>query len=179
MLVLEPLPNSEISYKLYVTTNPYIQSLDNPNELEEIISVKKDKVTVIDSEDEPLCELAEELLNKINLKDVLLVKNIFSKKDPKRHAEEILCDNIQTQTQPMTPKRLYIYSTKRPCLSCYSRMQWETEKRSLKMYFSKDHGKFWLHAVSHVGETIRGHKIREYGVAINTLKLLATSTVTA
>ena len=179
MLVLEPLPNSEISYKLYVATNPYIQSLDNPNELKEIISVKKDKVTVIDSEDEPLCELAEELLNKINLKDILLVKNIFSKKDPKRHAEEILCDNIQTQTQPMTPKRLYIYGTKRPCLSYYSRMQWEKEKRSLKMYFSKDHGKFWLHAVSHVGETIRGRKIREYGVAINTLKLLATSTVTA
>ena len=50
MLVLEHLPNSEISHKIYVAANPYIQSLDNKNELKEIISVKKDKVTVIDSD---------------------------------------------------------------------------------------------------------------------------------
>ena len=56
-----------------------------------------------------MCELAEELLNEIKLKEILFVKNIFSKKDPKRHAEEILCDNIQNQTQPMTLKRIYIY----------------------------------------------------------------------
>ena len=180
MLVLEHLPNSEISHKIYVAANPYIQSLDNQNEMKEIISVKKDKVTVIDSGVTLLCELAEELLNEIKLKELQLVKNIFSKKDPKRHAEEVLCDNIQNQTQSITLKRIYIYiyGTKRPCLSCYSRMQMEKEKGYFKICFSKDHGKFWQHAVSHVGETISGSEIREYGVAINTLKLLATSTVT-
>ena len=77
MLVLEHLPNSEISHKIYVAANPYIQSLDNQNELKEIISVKKDKVTVIDSEVTLLCELAEELLNEIKLKELQLVKNVF------------------------------------------------------------------------------------------------------
>ena len=80
LLVLEHLPNSEISHKIYVAANPYIQSLDNQNELKEIISVKKDKVTVIDSEVTLLCELAEELLNKIKLKELQLVKYVFSKK---------------------------------------------------------------------------------------------------
>ena len=54
----------------------------------------------------------------------------------------------------------------------------EKEKGYFKVCFSKDHGKFWRYAVSHVGQTVSGSKIREYGVAINTLKLLTTSTVT-
>ena len=68
-------------------------------------------------------------------------------------------------------KRVYIYGTKRPCLSCYSRMQMENE-------FSKDHGKFWMHTVTHVGDKSNGRELRNYKVAINTLQLLATSAVT-
>ena len=173
MLVLEEtLPNSEISCKIYVATNPDIQSFDGKNELEKISFVLNGRVKIYYEEDS-LRNRLERILNSDKLTKISFVRNIFSKEEPNRHAEEILCDNInQSQKLP-----IYIYGTKRPCLSCYSRMEKEREKRGIEIHFSKDHGRFWKHTVNHVEKTIKGHTIRKYDVAINTLKLLAKSTV--
>ena len=98
MLALEEtLPNSETSCKIYVATNPDIQSFDGQNELEKIFSVVNGSVK-IDYEEASLHNRVEKILNSYKLNKISFVRNIFSKEEPNRHAEEILCDNIQTIT---------------------------------------------------------------------------------
>ena len=57
-------------------------------------------------------------------------------------------------------------------------MHMENELGQVELRFSKDYGKFWIHTVMHVGDKFKEREIRNYKVAINTLQLLATSTVT-
>ena len=174
MLALEEtLPNSETNCEIYVSTNPDIQTVDGQINWKKIFSLVNGRVK-IDYEEASLRNRLERILNSYKLNKISFVRNIFSTDEPNRHAEEILCDNINHSQKMAT----YIYGTKRSCLSCYSRMQREREKREIEIHFSKDHGRFWKHTVNHVEKTIKDHTIREYDVAINTLKLLAKSTVT-
>ena len=89
-----------------------------------------------------------------------------------KHAEEILCDKAQDiiDNDPSQNPKFYIYGKKRPCLTCYSRME------IMKIHhFNRNHGKFWLH-----GTKLRDNNnkhIRNTDVLINTLKLLSTSTI--
>ena len=128
----------------------------------------------IDYEEASLRNRLERILNSYKLNKISFVRNIFSTEERNRHAEEILWDNINHSQKMAT----YVYGTKRPCHSCYSRMQREREKREIEIHFSRNHGRFWRRTVNHVEKAIKGHTIREYDVAINTLKLLAKSTVT-
>ena len=160
MLVLHVIPPfySEHS-EIYVAANPHIPSL-----------VKKNGKLKIENN-----ELLNQNLKLIKVKNLSFESNYFQIADPNRHAEEILCDKLK---ELKTVKRAYIYGTKRPCLSCYSRMQMEDEMSQADLRFRKDHGKFWMYTVSHVGSKFNGREIRNYKVAINTLQLLATSAVT-
>ena len=89
-----------------------------------------------------------------------------------KHAEEILCDKVQEileYDRCQNPK-FYIYGKKRPCLTCYSRME------MMKIHhFNRNHGKFWLHGMK-LRDNNNKH-IRNTDVLINTLKLLSTSTI--
>ena len=145
--------------EIYVAANPHIPSL-----------VKKEGKLKIENN-----ELLNKKLKLIAAKNLTFESNYFQIADPNRHAEEILCDKLK---ELKTVKRAYIYGTKRPCLSCYSRMQMEDEMSQADLRFRKDHGKFWMYTVSHVGSKFNGREIRNYKVAINTLQLLATSAVT-
>lgn len=153
-------------------TRIFKRSMDKMN-WKKIFSLVNGRVK-IDYEEASLRNRLERILNSYKLNKNSFVRNIASTEEPNRHAEEILCDNINHSQKMAT----YIYGTKRPCLSCYSRMQKEREKREIEIHFSKDHGRFWKHTVNHVEKTIKGHTIREYDVAINTIKSLAKSTVT-
>ena len=160
MLVLHVIPPLHSVYsEVYVAANPHIPSL-----------VKKEGKLKIENN-----ELLNQNLNLVIAKNLIFESNYFQIADPNRHAEEILCDKLK---ELKTVKRAYIYGTKRPCLSCYSRMQMENEMSQVELRFSKDHGKFWMHTVTHVGDKSNGREIRNYKVAINTLQLLATSAVT-
>lgn len=60
------------------------------------------------------------------------------------HAEEILCDEAEAYLSNLSIKDpiFYISGKKRPCISCYSRME------ILKINnFNRRHGKFWSHGV--------------------------------
>ena len=160
MLVLHIIPPLYSVYtEIYVAANPYIPSL-----------VKNEAKLKIENN-----ELLSKGLKLIQANNLIFENNYFQISDPNRHAEEILCDKLK---EMKTVKRAYIYGTKRPCLSCYSRMQMENEMSQVELRFRKDHGKFWMYTVKHVGSNINGREIRNYKVAINTLQLLATSSVT-
>ena len=160
MLVLHVIPPLYSVYtEIYVAANPYIPSL-----------VKNEAKLKIENN-----ELLSKGLKLIQANNLIFENNYFQISDPNRHAEEILCDKLK---EMKTVKRAYIYGTKRPCLSCYSRMQMENEMSQVELRFRKDHGKFWMYTVKHVGSNINGREIRNYKVAINTLQLLATSSVT-
>ena len=160
MLVLHVIPPLYSVYtEIYVAANPYIPSL-----------VKNEAKLKIENN-----ELLSKGLKLIQANNLIFESNYFQISDPNRHAEEILCDKLK---EMKTVKRAYIYGTKRPCLSCYSRMQMENEMSQVELRFRKDHGKFWMYTVKHVGSNINGREIRNYKVAINTLQLLATSSVT-
>ena len=160
MLVLHVIPPLYSVYtEIYVAANPYIPSL-----------VKNEAKLKIENN-----ELLSKGLKLIQANNLIFESNYFQISDPNRHAEEILCDKLK---EMKTVKRAYIYGTKRPCLSCYSRMQMENEISQVELRFRKDHGKFWMYTVKHVGSNINGREIRNYKVAINTLQLLATSSVT-
>ena len=89
-----------------------------------------------------------------------------------KHAEETSCDKAQEiiDNDPSQNPKFYIYGEKRPCLTCYSRMD------IMKIHhFNRNHDKFWLH-----GTKLRDNNnkhIRNIDVLINTLKLLSTSTI--
>ena len=88
-----------------------------------------------------------------------------------KHAEEILCDKAQEilENNNQNPK-FYIYGKRRPCLTCYSRME------IMKIHhFNRNHGKFWPHDMK-VRDSKNKH-IRNTDVLINTLKLLSISTI--
>ena len=160
MLVLHVIPPLYSVYsEIYVAANPHIPSL-----------VKNEAKLKIENN-----ELLSKGLKLITAKNLIFESNYFQIRDPNRHAEEILCDKLK---ELKTVKRAYIYGTKRPCLSCYSRMQMENEMSQVELRFRKDHGKFWMYTVTQVGSKFNGREIRNYKVAINTLLLLATSTVT-
>ena len=160
MLVLHVIPPLySVDTEIYVAANPYIPSL-----------VKNEAKLKIENN-----ELLSQGLKLIQANNLIFESNYFQISDPNRHAEEILCDKLK---EMKTVKRAYIYGTKRPCLSCYSRMQMENEMSQVELRFRKDHGKFWMYTVKHVGSNINGREIRNYKVAINTLQLLATSSVT-
>ena len=159
MLVLHVIPQVFLVYpEIYVAANPHIPRL-----------VKNEAKLKIENNE------LNKSLQLIKAKNLIFESNYFQIPDPKRHAEEILCDKLK---ELKTVKRAYIYGTKRPCLSCYSRMQMENEMSNVELRFSKNHGKFWMYTVTHVGSKFNGREIRNYKVAINTLQLLATSTVT-
>ena len=89
-----------------------------------------------------------------------------------KHAEEILCDKAQEilENNHYQNPKFYIYGKKRPCLTCYSRME------MMKIHhFNRNHGKFWLHGMK-LRDNNNKH-IRNTDVLINTLKLLSTSTI--
>ena len=156
MLVVHKISDDTIKSQIYVAANPHLQPFVNGDKF------KTEDVKPI-----------EESLKSINTNTSLIFAiNSFPKQDVYRHAEEILCDKLK---ELKTPKKAYIYGTKPPCLSCYSRMQMEAEKSDIKLHFSNRYGKFWLHTIKHVGEKHKGKDIRIYRVAINTLKLLATA----
>ena len=160
MLVLHVIPPLYSVYtEIYVAANPYIPSL-----------VKNEAKLKIENN-----ELLSKGLKLIQANNLIFENNYFQISDPNRHAEEILCDKLK---EMKTVKRAYIYGTKRPCLSCYSRMQMENEMSQVELRFRKDHGKFWMYTVTHVGSKFNGREIRNYKVAINSLQLLATSSVT-
>ena len=160
MLVLHVIPPFYSVYsEIYVAANPHIPSL-----------VKNEAKLKIEND-----ELLSKSFKLIKAKNLIFESNYFQLRDPNRHAEEILCDKLK---ELKTVKRAYIYGTKRPCLSCYSRMQMENELSQAELRFSKDHGKFWMHTVTHVGDKSNGRELRNYKVAINSLQLLATSAVT-
>ena len=160
MLVLHVIPPScSVNSEIYVAANPHIPSL-----------VKNEAKLKIENN-----ELLSKGLKLIKAENLIFQSNYFQIPDPNRHAEEILCDKLK---ELKTVKRAYIYGTKRPCLSCYSRMQMENEMSQVELRFRKDHGKFWMYTVTHVGNKSNGREIRNYKVAINTLQLLATSAVT-
>ena len=160
MLVLHVIPPFYSVYsEIYVAANPHIPSL-----------VKNEAKLKIENN-----ELLSKGLKLIKAKNLIFESNYFQLRDPNRHAEEILCDKLK---ELKTVKRAYIYGTKRPCLSCYSRMQMENKMSQVELRFRKDHGKFWMYTVMHVGSKFNGREIRNYKVAINTLQLLATSTIT-
>ena len=160
MLVLHVIPPLySVHTEIYVAANPYISSL-----------VKNEAKLKIENN-----ELLSKGLKLIQANNLIFESNYFQISDRNRHAEEILCDKLK---EMKTVKRAYIYGTKRPCLSCYSRMQMENEMSQVELRFRKDHGKFWMYTVKHVGSNINGREIRNYKVAINTLQLLATSSVT-
>ena len=160
MLVLHVIPPLYSVYtEIYVAANPYIPSL-----------VKNEAKLKIENN-----ELLSKGLKLIQDNNLIFENNYFQISDPNRHAEEILCDKLK---EMKTVKRAYIYGTKRPCLSCYSRMQMENEMSQVELRFRKDHGKFWMYTVTHVGSKFNGREIRNYKVAINSLQLLATSSVT-
>ena len=160
MLVLHVIPPLYSVYtEIYVAANPYIPSL-----------VKNEAKVKIENN-----ELLSKGLKLIQANNLIFENNYFQISDPNRHAEEILCDKLK---EMKTVKRAYIYGTKRPCLSCYSRMQMENEMSQVELRFRKDHGKFWMYTVTHVGSKFNGREIRNYKVAINSLQLLATSSVT-
>ena len=87
------------------------------------------------------------------------------------HAEEILCDEAEAYLSNLSIKDpiFYIYGKKRPCISCYSRME------ILKINnFNRRHGKFWSHGVRlNVGKQTH----RKADIVTNTLKLLVKSNV--
>ena len=145
--------------EIYVAANPHIPRL-----------VKKEGKLKIENN-----ELLNQNLKLIAAKNLTFESNYFQLLDRNRHAEEILCDKLK---ELKTVKRAYIYGTKRPCLSCYSRMQMENELSQVELRFRKDHGKFWMYTVRHVGSKFKEREIRNYKVAINTLQLLATNTIT-
>ena len=91
---------------------------------------------------------------------------------PEKHAEEILCDKAQEildNDHCQNPK-FYIYGKRRPCLTCYSRME------IMKIdHFNRNHGKFWFHGMK-LRDNNNKH-VRNTDVLINTLKLLSTSTI--
>ena len=160
MLVLHVIPPLySVDTEIYVAANPYIPNL-----------VKNEAKLKIENN-----ELLSQGLKLIQANNLIFESNYFQISDPNRHAEEILCDKLK---EMKTVKRAYIYGTKRPCLSCYSRMKMENEMSQVELRFRKDHGKFWMYTVKHVGSNINGREIRNYKVAINTLQLLATSSVT-
>ena len=160
MLVLHVIPPLYSVYtEIYVAANPYIPSL-----------FKNEAKLKIENN-----ELLSKGLKLIQANNLIFESNYFQISDPNRHAEEILCDKLK---EMKTVKRAYIYGTKRPCLSCYSRMQMENEMSQVELRFRKDHGKFWMYTVTHVGSKFNGREIRNYKVAINSLQLLATSSVT-
>ena len=160
MLVLHVIPPLySVDTEIYVAANPYIPNL-----------VKNEAKLKIENN-----ELLSKGLKLIQANNLIFESNYFQISDPNRHAEEILCDKLK---EMKTVKRAYIYGTKRPCLSCYSRMKMENEMSQVELRFRKDHGKFWMYTVKHVGSNINGREIRNYKVAINTLQLLATSSVT-
>ena len=89
-----------------------------------------------------------------------------------KHAEEILCDKaeeILEYDHYQNPK-FYIYGKKRPCLTCFSRME-----MTKIHHFNRNHGKFWLHGMK-LRDDNNKH-IRNTDVLINTLKLLSTGTI--
>ena len=89
-----------------------------------------------------------------------------------KHAEEILCDKVQEilEYDHCQNPKFYIYGKKRPCLTCYSRME------MMKIHhFNRNHGKFWLHGMK-LRDNNNEH-IRNTDVLINSLKLLSTSTI--
>ena len=160
MLVLHFIPRLNLVHsEIYVTANPHIPSL-----------AKKEGQLKIENN-----ELLNKRLKSIKVENLIFESNYFQSDDCKRHAEEILCDKLKELKQV---KKAYIYGTKLPCLSCYSRMHMENELGQVELRFSKDYGKFWMHTVMHVGDKFKEREIRNYKVAINTLQLLATSTVT-
>lgn len=81
------------------------------------------------------------------------------------------CDEAEAYLSNLSIKDpiFYIYGKKRPCFSCYSRME------ILKINnFNRCHGKFWPHGVRlNVGKQTN----RKADVVTNTLKLLAKSNV--
>ena len=157
MLVVHKISDDTIKSQIYVAANPHLQRFVNGDKFK--------------TED---VKLIEESLKSINTDTSLIFEiNSFPKQDVYRHAEEILCDKLR---ELKSPKKAYIYGTKPPCLSCYSRMQMEAEMSDIKLHFSNRHGKFWLNTIKHVGGKHKGKYIRIYRVAINTLKLLATAT---
>ena len=88
-----------------------------------------------------------------------------------KHAEEILCDKAHEilENNNRNPK-FYIYGKRRPCLTCYSRME------IMKIHhFNRNHEKFWPHGMK-VRDSKNKH-IRNTDVLINTLKLLSISTI--
>ena len=89
-----------------------------------------------------------------------------------KHAEEIFCDKaeeILEYDHYQNPK-FYIYGKKRPCLTCFSRME-----MTKIHHFNRNHGKFWLHGMK-LRDDNNKH-IRNTDVLINTLKLLSTGTI--
>ena len=160
MLVLHVIPPFYSVYsEIFVAFNAHIPSL-----------VKNEAKLKIENN-----ELISKGLKLIKAKNLIFESNYFQVPDPNRHAEEILCDKLK---ELKTAKRAYMYGTKRPCLSCYSRMQMENEMSQVELRLRKDHGKFRIYTVVHVGSKFNGRQIRNYKVAINTLQLLATSTIT-
>ena len=89
-----------------------------------------------------------------------------------RHAEEILCDEaqqIQEHNQIFKNPLFYVFGKKRPCISCYRQIE------MLKInYFNSYHGLFWRHSIKFKDGK---QTIRTIDVVVNTLKLLATTTV--
>ena len=180
---------------IYVAVNPYnkafdeaqrekFQELSGKKEQEDLLKLIKDFTDVdISSQKKYSLRRYNRVKEKFDsdLKFIKMMKNSLEfefvgnknvSNYREKHAEEILCDKAQDiiDNDPSQNPKFYIYGKKRPCLTCYSRME------IMKIHhFNRNHGKFWLH-----GTKLRDNNnkhIRNTDVLINTLKLLSTSTI--
>ena len=191
--------DGKAKHRIYVAVNPYkkafdeaqrkkFQELSNTKEQEHFLKLIKDfkdndisspkgynlrrynrVKKKFDRDSKFIMDICKLMENSLKF-DFVGNKNVSNHCE--KHAEEILCDKAQEiiDIDPSQNQKFYIYGKKRPCLTCYSRME------VMKIHhFNRNHGKFWLH-----GTKLRDNNnkhIRNTDVLINTLKLLSTSTI--
>lgn len=65
-----------------------------------------------------------------------------------KHAEEVLCDRAEQIKQSNPNVEIYIFGKRRPCLSCYSRLQMVLGEDNERCYFNPNNGYFYRQSLS-------------------------------